>query len=284
MICKGKYSKKEDIPDGLDSEFELRNGEYYLKESAIDGGDEIFASGAVANKTRAMNQLKTKKEELEDAKETIKELEEKVKSSNVKDGTVLSPEEAKTWKAYQELGALKDVKKMVEEFPQLTEKLTNISETGSLEQFSKDSGLNLDVLKDWKFDKTKGEGIEFFLKDDIQKIKGVDTKVKVPMARLKEKDETSGEVKVTEHPVLDVAKKRLSYYQVEALTKASPNQDSKIVLNNSPEDSNNIYIPNLGSGGNEVNNSGDGKKEKPVDTFNKERDSKPSPFDPPKTT
>lgn len=279
MICKAKYSSKAEVEaSGVSiDEFELKNGEYYLKESAIEDGELVFAGGAVSNKDRAVRQLKTAKEKIEDLEGQISELDSKLKATGAGDGTVLSKEETKQYNEYKALGAIKDIKKAVDEYPKLQEKIKNIEDTDGLSQFAKDSGLNLDVLKDWKFDATKGQGIEFFTKDDIQKVKGVDTKVKVPMVKVEEKEAGTDKVLVKEYPLMEIAQKRLSAYQVTALGMPVVQAAVSTTSNSNDTANSGVYIPNLGSSNS--NTGGEKKEERLVDKYNAERASKPSAFD-----
>lgn len=278
MICKAKYEKKEDIPEGLEGEFEKKGDVYVLKESAIEDGDSVFAAGAVANKERALKQLTTKKEELTAANDKAKDLQSQLDAVKDSDSEVLSKEDAKIFKEIKSLGDLKSIPAMVKEFPELKRKVSNDEKTDGLSKFSAATGLNLEVLKDWAFDESKGSGIEFYTKDDVVKVNNVDTKVTKPMIRLSQKEKESGSIKVTEHELMDVAKQRLSFYQVEALTKPSSSSDDKSG-DKSTSDKPSAYIPNLSSTGNTTGESKDAKK--PVERFNAERSQKPSAFDAP---
>lgn len=276
MICKAEYEKKEDIPDGLESEFEFKNNKYFLKESSIDGGDTIFVAGAVANKERAIKQLTTKKEELKAATDKVTDLEKQLAAVKDSDGTVLNSEDTRAFNEYKALGAVKEIQKIVKEYPELKTKVVNDEKTGTLQKFSENTGLNLEVLKDWAFDSSKGNGIEFYTKDEIEKINNVDTKVTKPMIRLSQKDDATGSVTVTEHDLMDIAKNRLSSYQVEALLK--PNTDSGDKPK--PGDKPRVHIPNFTST-NQKPAGDSAEPKKPVEQFNAERANKPSPFDAP---
>lgn len=73
----------------------------------------------------------------------IKALKE---SGPQEDGLVLTPEQAKDWKAYQELGVPKDLKDKLAKHDELSKKVSSSERAALLAGIAKDSGMDAEVL------------------------------------------------------------------------------------------------------------------------------------------
>lgn len=275
MICQSSYNSYDEIPEALRGEFEQKGAKWVLKADAIPGVGALFNPALYENEQRAITQAKNRKEEVDRLTLRNQELERQVGAAHAPGSVVLGPDDAKLWNEYTPLGTPKDLKKMKARNEELEIKVGTAEMAEQIQKVVKDTGLNHEVLADWAGG-PDGKGHSFFTKDVTQNIQGKDTVVKVPFVKVE--TERNGKIEVTEHELLPYAKEKLPEWKYAALTaKPDGKGGAQPAATAAPAATNGVRLPVLGSAANKTTPGGGGDK-RPVDKFNEERASRPSPF------
>lgn len=273
MIVQSVYDSVDQIPPEYKDEFEFKNGKWQLKADAIPGVGDLFNAGIVANRDRALDQLKAKNTEIQNLNEQLKEAQSKANSAIPAGAVVLQGDDAKAWNEYQALGTPKDLKKVVKEVQTLTEKVRTAELTQSLESVAKAAGLNHGVLSDWATHPIDGKGISFLTKkeknDKGEDIEVAYVKVETPI------DGNPNKTEVKEHKLLDFAKEKLPDWKFDALTKVEGHKAETKATG--------VVMPNLGKANRDGVKPTGSEEKRAVDKFNAERAQVPNPFTPAQT-
>lgn len=278
MICQATYDSLEAIPEAFRGEFEQRNGKWVLKADAVPGAAEILNPGLAANRDRAIDQARTRGERVTELEGQLATAQSELNAVRQPGSVVLSGDDAKAWSGYTALGALKDVKKIIEEHPTLVAQVEGQKKTSTLQQIADETGLNFEVLRDWAQGEL-GKGLEFFTKE----VDGEDGK-KVKVLAAKKSTETNGKVEVSELD-FDAVTQSLPSYMKDGLVRKAEGDGvaTQQPTNNGNTQPKGVKMPNLGGGSTKAPENGGGSK-KPVDVFNARRAARPNPLKPASNT
>lgn len=277
MICESSYDSLDQIPEALRDEFEKKGSKYVLKADAIPGVGDLFNAGIAANRDRALKQLKTATEvTIPGLNSKISELETNQPDSLAPGSVVLSPDDAKAWKRFNELGTVKEVEEKVKKFPELEKEVATTALAASLAAF-KDLGLNNDVLTDWL---SNTPGLTAFLKDGkVLDAKGNQVDGKIPMLKVETPD-GNNKIKVEEVALMTYAKEKLPDWKYTALTTppaaaqggAQTQQPTfqQPVIGQQPQ-TGGVFLPNQSSAATGNGGGGSGEKKNYAAQFNEER-------------
>jgi len=271
MICEATYASLDAIPEALREEFEQVGGKWQLKPTAIPGVGPLFNSALAANEQKAVGQVKTRNVRIKELETQVNDLENKLAVVDIPGHKVLSKEDSDLFDKYAKLGtpaeletqlaAAKDALDKAQRF-EITEALNKVA--GTL------TGINSEVLSDWALG---NPNLKFFTKSVEQTdAKGLKTTVEVPFVRIEE--EKNGKVEVSEKELLPFAKESLPDWKYAALTTAADGK--KVTAPTAQAPVKGVRLPDLGS--TQTAPAGGSTKERPIDTFNKQRDARPSPF------
>ena len=275
MLFKAVYDSYEAIPDitvgdkKLNTYFELKNGKYVIKADAIEGAAEALNPGLADNRDRALTQLKTANDRVTELTGQLADAQRQAQNQNAPGSVVLGPEDAKTWKKYQDLGTPTELKKIKDEHHALVAQVEGVKLEGSLQKIAEDTGLNFEVLRDWK--KTRND-VELIVKEvevDGQKVKQLFGKVSKP---------NGDKVEVTEQD-FDTLTSDMPAYMKTALTTVDDTAGGGEVKQ--PQQPSGVRLPVLNGGSANKGQKGSVKgDERLVDKFNKQRAEKPNPLKP----
>lgn len=188
MICKAVYDNESDVPVQFKDDFHRRaDGKWVLKDDAVPGAAELLNPGLAANRDRALTQKTAADEAKATAEARARELQQELDNVRAPGAVVLSPEDAKAWKAYQELGDVKTVKEIVKEkFPKLERESSLRAAETVYAQAAEDLkkfgvNLNVEVLADLMSHPQRGEGLTIERRlTEVDDGKGGKTQVNFP--------------------------------------------------------------------------------------------------------
>lgn len=273
MLFNATYDTFEAIPEAYRTEFESVNGKWQLKQDAIPGAAELLNPGLEANRNRAMDQLKAAEQQRDAFQLRVTELEKNSITVQQPGSKVLSPEDAKMFDAYTQLGSVKDVKARIEKLPTLEKQLNDYKLSEQLKSVSEAGGLNHGVLTEWAQNPGENTTLSFFVKEET-----VDGKpVKTGYVKKEVKD-SSGKVTETEHELIPLAKESLADWKFEALQKSSNGGGNSSQTTQTTQQSGGVRMPKVGSATEKTGQQTEVKRA--VDVFNQERTQVPSPFQP----
>lgn len=281
MICNATYDSFEAIPEAFRSEFEQSNGKWQLKADAIPGVGPLFNAGLAANEQRAVDQVKTRNTKIREQEEELNQLRDKLAVLDSPGNKVLSKADADTFDAYAALGTPKEIKAILEKLPELETKVTKFETSEALVKVTKANGLgevklNPEVLTDW-LSSQDNKGITAFVKTEERlDAKGQKVNVEVPYLRVETQE--NGKATVSEKELLTFAKEKMPDWKYTALisgaVEAAPvnGKGNQAPVNTGVS----LRVPDLGSAREKPAAEGDAKR--PVDKYNEQRASRPSPF------
>lgn len=279
MICQATYDSYDAIPEAFREEFELRDGVYVIKESAIPGAASALNPGLAGNRDRALGQLRSARARVTELETQVSTLQSEVETlrtaSSVPEGSVvLGEKDAKSWKKYTAMGTPQELEVKVNEHKDLSAKVARMNAQQEAAKLSTELGLNADVLSDWRNHPEEGSGIAGITTKTEKDSEGNDVKV----AYVTLEKEVDGKIRTEEVKLLDHAKSVLPDWKFKALTASSEDGDSgnEGGGENEPSDSG-IRLPKMESGKKDPGKGSD--KDSIFSRFQDERDSAPSPFD-----
>lgn len=260
MIVQATYKSLDEIPEkfegSLRDEFHQVDGKWVLKDTAIPGVGVLFNKALYDNEQRAITQAKNHRDRAKALEAEVNELRSQLATVQTPGNVSLSSSDAKNWERYTKLGTPKDLEQALEELGSLRDKVQKFELEKAVSDVAKASGLNAEVLSDWAFS-SEGKNLAFELKT-------VDNK-QVAFVKV-EKSDSDGKVSVEEKELLAFAKEALPEWKYTALTSEVKSQ---------PEIKQSPKLPILGSSQSKVDNE---ERKRPVDLFNQQRQTKPSPF------
>lgn len=274
MICQSSYDSFEAIPEAMRGDFENKNGKWVMKLDAIPGAAELLNPGLAANRDRALTQYTNEQTRAAGLETQLAQATAELNNIKSPGSRILGGDDAKAYDGYVALGSLKDVKKIVDDHPKLVAQVEGAAKETTIQKVAAETGVNPEVLKDWA-NMESAKNLEFYAKEvEIDDPAGGKDKVKVKQLYAKKSSVVDGKTEITDHS-FDELTSNIPSYMKEALTKVetaegeTTNGQSAIVANKG------VQIPNLGSTRTTPVKTDD---KKPVDTFNKARESKVNPL------
>lgn len=279
MICEATYDSFESIPEAHREEFEQVNGKWQLKPTAIPGVGPLFNASLAANERKAVDQVKTRNTKIKELEIENNRLTDKLAILDSPGNKVLSKADADTFDNYAKLGTPKEIEEKLKATEELAGKVTRFETADSLQKVAKANGLgdvalNPEVLSDW-LASPENKGLTVFTKtEERTDTKGAKTQLEVPYVRIEEQKD--GKTNVSEKELLTFAKEAMPEWKYTALVAGSPATETGKGVKPLAPATTGVKVPNLGSARKEPGEDGD--KKRPVDKFNEQRASRPSPF------
>jgi hypothetical protein len=282
MICQATYDSLESIPETLRDEFHSVNGKWQLKDTAIPGVGPLFNSALAANEAKAVGQVKTRNEKIKTLEEELNTAKDRLSVLDTPGTKVLSKADGDTFDAYTKLGTPTEIESKLKNHTELETKVATFETGAALSKVTEANGLgdvklNPEVLTDW-LASADAKGLKAFVKTvESTDAKGVKTSVEVPYIRVEKT--VDGKIEVTEKELLPFAKETLPEWKYSALTSGNGNGNGNEPGKGKPAPlvkGAGVKIPDLGSARKTVDEGAD--KKRPVDVYNEQRASKPSPF------
>lgn len=273
---KAVYDSFEAIPDleinghKLRSFFESKGGKWVLKAEAIEGAAEALNPGLADNRDRALTQLKAANDRVTELTGQLAEAQRSAANQNAPGSVVLSPEDARTWNKYQELGTPTELKRIKEEHPTLVAQVEGSKREAALQTLATETGLNFEVLRDWAKNRTD---VELYSKE----VERDGKKVKVLAGKVSRK--VGDKTEVTEQDFDQLTGDMPSYMKAALTTAAAAGGagDGKDKQETRPQGG--VRLPALG-GQSASAGKGAGEGKSLVDEFNAQRAKKPNPLKP----
>ncbi len=278
MICEATYASLDAIPDALRDEFEQVGGKWQLKATAIPGVGPLFNAALAANEQKAVGQVKTRNAKIKELENEVLDLQNKLAVVDIPGHKVLSKEDSDLFDKYAKLGTPAELEAKLTEAKAALEKAQKFEITEALGKVAgAATGINAEVLSDWAM---ANPNLRFFTKSVEQTdAKGNKVTVEVPYVEISEEKE-AGKTSLTTKELLPFAKESLPEWKYNALVTAPDGKKVTAPTAAAPAVGG-VRLPDLGSS--QTAPTGTTTKEKPVDTFNKQRDARPSPFAKPLT-
>lgn len=230
MICNAVYDNETDVPAAFKADFHRRaDGKWVMNDDAVPGAAEILNPGLAANRDRALQQKATADEQKRAADERARAAEAELANVRAPGAVVLSPEDAKAWKRFQELGDVKTVERIVKtDFPRLQQTESLRAQEVTFRQAAEDLkefgvNLNVEVLTDLMTHPQRGEGLTIERRlTEVDDGKGGKTKVNFPFV-VKRVPVQGKENEFTNEatPLLDFAKTSWPSWASTALTSGA---------------------------------------------------------------
>lgn len=280
MIVNATYDSLDAIPEKFEGsirdEFHQVNGKWVLKDDAVPGVGPLFNAGLYANEQRALTQYKTTKTRADNLETEVGQLKDRLAISDQPGTVILSPQDAKIWEKYQKLGTPNEVEKKLNELPTLQEKVTRFETETAMSKLVEQVQLNSEVLSD--IIATSPNKLEVFVKE-VDAIDAKGNAVKVPTAYVKVESTVDGKAFLEEKELIPYVKETQPQWKAEALIAAKVDEKGKPVTKPAAPVTKppaGVRLPNLGSTNQTVAKTEEA--ERPVDRFNKRRESQPNPF------
>lgn len=216
MLLQAIYDSFESIPEFARAEYEQKNGKWHLKQDAIQGGAEHLNPGLAANRDALRTEKETAAQRATAAEQRANQAEAELSRYKSPGTVILSAEDAKSWKAYTELGDIKTVKAMVSEYPTLKGQITQAEKEKALQAAAQAAGVSFDVLND-QLKMPGREKLKVVVKDmTTQNAQGQPQTVKQAFMVVPTQAE-GGAIQLTEQPLIEYAKNNWPSYVVSAL-------------------------------------------------------------------
>lgn len=163
MILKATYPNQEAIPEAYRALYTQRGTEWVLNLAEIDGIVPMASAGVTAQLTAAQTQIAAITSDRDGLKNRVSQLDNELAVARIPGGVSLSPEDAKAWQKYVELGKPKDLETLKTEHTALQEKVTLQERESSIRKYADQFKFNPDALADIA-NSDRGKNLDFIPK------------------------------------------------------------------------------------------------------------------------
>lgn len=226
-MLKAVYDAQTDVPEWARTQnlyAQRSDGKWEFKHSEVEGIAELSNPGLAANRDRFSREKEAAETRATEAERLRGEAERQLAAVRTPGSVILSADDAKAWQGFSSLGTLAQVKKMVEEHPDLKKKVELQGQESLWKEAAGDLRLNFDVLKD-QLMSSRGEGVTITRKQvEVVDQQGQKSLAMRPFVVRREKVEGGG-FKETETGLLEFATANWPAYLVAALQTSATSSE-----------------------------------------------------------
>lgn len=160
MKYKAIYDAESDVPAEVKAFYHLVNGKWAFNYKEFEGLDGLANPNLEANRNDVRDKLEAEKLKTTSLETQLNEANKKVKDLE-KPGTVaMTPADKEELDGFRALGALKDVKKKLEDGDEAIGEVGKFKTEKEIRQLARDTGVDEDALVDFKLNNERGKNVE----------------------------------------------------------------------------------------------------------------------------